>query len=87
MKQEETVHPWPPNIHQYEQKFFGIPVMSFMGGGMAGVVTFMVFSQVILNGISGMIVGGIMALVAFGGTMLCMDPLGDVSITERCRFT
>ena len=75
MKLEEVVHPWPPNIHRYEQKFFGIPVMSFMGGGMAGIGTFVVFSQAILSGISGMIVGAILALVAFGLAILSMTPL------------
>ena len=75
MKPEQIVHQWPPNIHRYEQKFFGVPVMSFMGGGMAGIGTFVVFSQAVFSGITGMIVGAIMALVAFGGTMLCMTPL------------
>ena len=75
MKLNEIVHPWPPNIHRYEQKFFGIPVMSFMGGGMAGVGAFVVFSQAIFSGVTGMIVGAIMALVSFGLVILCMTPL------------
>jgi len=75
MKPESIAHQWPPNIHRYEQKFFGVPVMSFMGGGMAGIGAFVVFSQAVFSGITGLIAGAIMALIAFGMTMLCLTPL------------
>lgn len=74
MKLEEIIHMWPPNIHRYEQKFLGVPVMSFMGGGFAAVLTFVILSQTVGGG-AGMILGVLGALLVMGIAMLSMSKL------------
>jgi hypothetical protein len=74
MKLEEIIHMWPPNIHRYEQKFLGVPVISFMGGGFMAVLTFVIFSQAVGGG-AGMILGVLGAVIVMGLSMLSMSKL------------
>ena len=70
----DILHPWPPGIHRYEQKFFGIPVISFMAGGFVGVLGFVIVSQA-LGGMAGMILGVLAAVLFFGMALLCTTKL------------
>ena len=74
MNLSDIIHPWPPGIHRYEQKFFGIPVISFMAGGFVGVLGFVIASQAI-GGVGGMILGALTALLFFGMALLCTTKL------------
>lgn len=74
MKLEEISHPWPPNIHRYEQKYLGIPVNAFMIGGVIGILAFVVISQG-LAGFVGMIAGALMGIAAFIAAVLLTTPL------------
>ena len=70
----DMVHSWPPNIHRYEQTYFGISVMSFMVGGVLGILSFVIISQ-LLAGIFGMILGAILGIVTFALAVFCTTRL------------
>lgn len=74
MELEKIYYPWLPNIHRFEQKFLGISMMSFMGGGVLALILFAIVSQTMGNA-SGMIVGAVIALIGFGLTVLCTTKL------------
>ena len=76
MKLEEISHPWPPNIHRYEQTFFGIPVNAFMVAGVLGIMSFVVVSQG-LAGFVGLLVGALLGSIVFGLVVLITTPFAS----------
>lgn len=74
MKHEDISHPWPPNIHRYEQTYFGVPVNAFMVGGVIGILAFVVISQW-MTGFSGMALGALAGLLVFAVAILFTTPL------------
>lgn len=74
MDLDKIYYPWLPNIHRFEQKFLGISMMSFMGGGVLALILFGVVSQTV-GQMTGMILGAVVALIGFGLTVLCTTKL------------